>query len=384
MHLSPVIFAFCFASLAARSVAEEANPPAVHPYKASKDLFTKVGRWQGLRKLPVGPQELTFRFIPKAIARQRARSIPKKGSDFEQYLYIRELGYDPGEKSLGIGLVIFDLNRGIQTLALNAHIPATPEQAAAVQRSWEEFSLIAEFTGTLLSVPEPKTHTDGSLEFYGRWRAPRLRLLSDDEEVLSGGATLRDGAFLSPHYRPAKMRDKLLRRNVLEIEAEEMNGLIYFSDWERAEKGWYGRELKEAGGTGIAVIHEKNMNAIAIHRFDEPLPAGSYRILLDPHKGSTRWADTIVEVELANARRAITWFNSSRERDSYSGAPLTTLKPAQALRIRAIQCGSGGINSVPEMKEPTIMLDSLRIIRLEWAEDDGEQLLEKDLEDASE
>ena len=249
-------------------VAERAESPVVHPYEASKDLFTKVGQWQGLKQLPGGPKALSFRFVPRDIARQRARSIPRKGSDFEQYLYIRELGYDPGEKSLGIGLVIFDLNRGSQTLALNAHIPATPEQDAALQRSWEEFSLIAEFTGTLSSVPEPKAHADGCLEFYGHWRAPSLRLLSDDQEIHSGAAALRDGAFLSPHYRPAKMRDKLRQKSVLEIQAEDLSGLIYFSDWERHEIGWYGRELKETGGTGIAAIHEKNMNAVAVHRFD--------------------------------------------------------------------------------------------------------------------
>ena len=86
---------------------------------------------------------------------------------------------------------------------------------------------------------------------------------------------------------------------------------------------------------------------------------------------------------MADAKKATTWFNSSRETDSYSGSPLKITKPAQELRIRAIQCASGGINSVPEMKEPTIMLDSLRIVRLVWSEDGGEEQLEKDLEDAS-
>ncbi|MDP6115513.1 MAG: hypothetical protein QGF00_23010 [Planctomycetota bacterium] len=382
MYLSSAIFTCFLAST--QAAAEEANPPVIQDYKGAKEFFKKVEQWQGLKKLPAAPEELSFRFIPKAISGQRTRSVPVKGSDQEHYLYIREVGYDPGDKSLGIGLVIYDVNQGGRILAVNAYIPASPEQAEAVQRSWEDYSLIAELAATLSSVPEPKTPSDTRLEFYGKWRAPRLRLLSSEREILSAQAAVRDGAFLSPHHKPAKMRQKLSMKSVFEIEAEDMNGLIYFSDWERHEKGWYGRELRYAAGTGIAVIHEKNMGAIAVHRFDRPLPAGIYRVQLDPHKGSARWADTIVEVELADARRAVTWFNSSREKDSFSCAPLTTSKPAPVLRIRAIQCGSGGINSVPEMKEPTIMLDTLRIMRLEWSDDDGEQQLEKDLEDASE
>ena len=313
-----------------------------------------------------------MQFIPKNLGLQRAFSLPGAAANkiTHTYLYVDNVGYDPETKSLGIVLVVFreDVGDSALVLGFTVYLQAGAEVASDVARALEDTSLVVELDGTLASGQcRREVETGGGTKCYPAWQSAEVKFKSMNTAIISGRATLRDALSLESNCLPVKKMKKLVTATVLAIEAEEMSSLIWFSDFERDATGWYALELyTSASADHVAVVHGKNMGAVATHTFAKPLPPGTYRVHLDPHKGSSRWDDNILEVTLGDASGRVTWMYSTRGDDLFTCHPLVTKVPAGKLEIKAVKCGGGGVNTVPEMPEPTIMLDTIRIDRIEW------------------
>ncbi len=344
-------------------------PEVAELYAAMQDTVTNA-------TAPAPTGQLTLRFVPAALAEQRAHVRREENKVSKRFLSLQHLGYDAAAARLACVLSILEIGRPEDKkqswFGLTVMGGVTAAQAEEIACAEQEQSLKLVFKAQLVSLKTEAQQEGKIRRQYLKWRDARIAFRRGDRELAAADAVVSNLAALPAGFEPLEPKKEMTRATVLDLEAEDLNGLIYFSDWEREQKGWYGKELNFAGGGGIAAVHLKNVGAVARHRFPAPLPPGTYLVYLDPFANTAFWGETAVEVRLGNAGGIIAWVRAEKLADQYSCEPLCVTQPVQELQLKALQCQGGGANAAPVMEEPVILLDKLRVERIEWREAEGQ------------
>ena len=303
-----------------------------------------------------------FSLSPLSLQKQVFHKV-RRQPIWHHFLYMERAAFAERTGELCIDATLYRLVSQDKSWSVSAPF-AFKTDAAAARRICAAADLLAldiRAAGTVKSFraegPEPDSRrvefadltvdvlVDGKSVYKGPARSIPIRDVPGPDAPIRAGAT------------------RIAERTVLEMEAEDASGLIYYADWERDETGWYGREItRDVSGTGMAVVHARNIGAVLTHRLVRPLPPGRYRVDVAPCYAGARLREFIVDADLAGARGRVAWFLAERGGEWMKGRSFVTGAPATELRIIAVQSGGGGINAAPEMRDMVIMLDRIRIV----------------------
>jgi len=85
---------------------------------------------------------------------------------------------------------------------------------------------------------------------------------------------------------------------------------------------------------------------------------------VEAHYTGGRLRTHAIEVGLGDAATRVAWFYGKQK--TWMKSPAFRLaRAADTLTVKAIQAGGGGVNAAPEMQEMVIMLDRIRVVRIE-------------------
>jgi len=316
----------------------------------------------------VGGEAVKLRLRDQRIQKQVFGKL-LRASWWFRFLYFKKAAYSPTTRELGFdGIILGATETDLPHIVAPFAVRVDETLAKVAVRAADELSLDVELNGKIRQiVVGPGDRPWHRLEFS----TLSVRLVAEGKVLFDGAGRTADvrtigGPDASARTGMTPVRETL----VLDLEAENASGLRFFADWELDERGWYAREIVYGRyGKGIAVVHAKNRSAVMVHRLRTVLPPGKYRVALMPFKNSTRIRNNVVEVQLGNRRESVAWFYAASIVEVGDGTwgttpSFTTTRPADDLRIKIIQSGGGGINTVPEMPEEVVMLDRIRIYQV--------------------
>lgn len=304
-------------------------------------------------------QEMAFTFKDKRIQQQRFRKTPRRDV-WQNFLFFSPAVYCPASGEVFFNAVIYENTDSRAALLIKSPfaINADEKLGREVIRLSDRYALDVVLTGT---VQGANKNPDKSYSLV--LSNPTACLISEGKVLLTQPVRLVRTEELPHPGAGLATGQKHTETSVLEIEAEEAGSLQWYADWERDLPGWYGKEItRGASGKGIAVVHAKNTGA----GFDYPLPQtlapGSYQVLILPYYIRARWRDNIIELTLGGKSTQSFWYWGG---EWMSSPVLQITQPASVLTIMAIQVGGGGVNASPEMRELVIMLDKIKIVKIE-------------------
>jgi len=306
---------------------------------------------------------ITFRARP--IQSQLFRKI--KGRDrWRNILYFSHTTYTGGR--LFIDAVIYEYVGGRRPYQkfpqIRCSIPLSLAVSRAVaQKAVKQAALSAlevELTGKVGAVTKL-----GADDYAMELADAQVTLRALDDTFFNGKARTIEPAKLPPSKASELRAPEFKQETVLEMEAENSPELQLYADWERDLTGWYARKLtRGCSGRAMALVHSPNSGATFTVRLENPLPPGLYRVEVEAVYTSARLRANIIEARLGDGSVRIAWFYGKR--NAWMISPAVNIRePARALVVKAVQAGGGGLNEAPTMEEMVIMLDRLRIVRVE-------------------
>ncbi|HNQ35214.1 MAG TPA: hypothetical protein PKN80_04035 [bacterium] len=301
-----------------------------------------------------------FHFRDQRIQQTVFRKV-RRQNVWHNLLYWDRVTYRPESGELCFDATLYQYTDRRKPLLIRLPFAVKVDETAgrAAVRAADRLTLEAVLSGRFQSAA---VNPDKS---YGlALESPRVKLLAGERPLLAE----RAARLLRPEELPAagsglSSGAPIKETAVLEMEAEAVEGLKFYADWEPDLDGWYAREItRGVSGKGLAVVSARNTGASFTLRLPQPLPAGLYRVQVQPHYNSARFRDNILEVRLGRETARLGWFYVS---DWPSTPVIEAAGPVSEVVIKAVQVGGGGLNAAPEWPELVILLDKIRITRVE-------------------
>jgi hypothetical protein len=336
----------------------------VNDFESASDLAQAIEAGRG--DLTARPVELTFR--DRRIQQQIFRKV-KRRRRWRNHLFLASVAYDERTASCCFDAWVYQYQGDRRPYQRFPQIQCRMPFAVAAGRAEAEAIIRA---ADLLSLTITVCGRPSGVEKLGRDRC-RLVLAGASitarrgKELLCRGDArmIEPGALPGPAAPLRTGMHPLREETSAELEAEDAPALLLYADWERDVGGWYARELtRGCSGKGIAVVHERNMGQAFAWALPAPLPAGHYRVEVEGHYTSARFRANRIRVALADAVTDIAWFYGQRD-NWMTGPVFRTSRPADALFVKAVQSGGGGVNCAPELRDMVIMLDRIRVVAVE-------------------